>query len=155
MVACFDSMRTPSGVRQLWQYVDFCTGLGAIWKFANFTHLALMLHRIFVFSKPILIWLTYISQKSDCHITSYMKYAHDLTHAWPWWRHQMETFFALLAICTGNSPVTGEFPSQRQVTWNFEVFFNLHLNKRLSKQWWDCWFETPTRPFWHHCNVHE
>ena len=27
-----------------------------------------------------------------------------------WWRHQMETFSALLAICTGNSPVTGEFP---------------------------------------------
>ena len=23
-----------------------------------------------------------------------------------WWRHQMETFSALLAICTGNSPVT-------------------------------------------------
>ena len=29
-----------------------------------------------------------------------------------WWRHQMETFSALLAICAGNSPVTGEFPSQ-------------------------------------------
>ena len=30
-----------------------------------------------------------------------------------WWRHQMETFSALLAICAGNSPVTGEFPSQK------------------------------------------
>ena len=29
-----------------------------------------------------------------------------------WWRHQMETFSALLALCEGNSPVTGEFPSQ-------------------------------------------
>ena len=28
----------------------------------------------------------------------------------PWWRHQMETFSALLAICAGNSPVPGEFP---------------------------------------------
>ena len=38
-----------------------------------------------------------------------------------WWRHQMETFSALLAICVGNSPVTGEFPSQRPVTrsWCF------------------------------------
>ena len=27
-----------------------------------------------------------------------------------WWRHQMETFSVLLAICAGNSPVTGEFP---------------------------------------------
>ena len=35
---------------------------------------------------------------------------------WSRWRHQMETFFALLAICAGNSPVTGEFPTQRPVT---------------------------------------
>ena len=33
-----------------------------------------------------------------------------------WWRHQMETFSALLALCAGNSPVTGEFPTQRPVT---------------------------------------
>ena len=33
-----------------------------------------------------------------------------------WWRHQMETFSALLAICAGNSPVTGEFTAQRPVT---------------------------------------
>ena len=33
-----------------------------------------------------------------------------------WWRHQMETFSALLALCAGNSPVTGEFPAQRPVT---------------------------------------
>ena len=37
----------------------------------------------------------------------------------PWWRHQMETFSALLAICAGNSPVPGEFPAQRPVTWSF------------------------------------
>ena len=30
-----------------------------------------------------------------------------------WWSHQMETFSALLALCVANSPVTGEFPSQR------------------------------------------
>ena len=33
-----------------------------------------------------------------------------------WWRHQMETFSALLAICAGNSPVPGEIPTQRPVT---------------------------------------
>ena len=53
---------------------------------------------------------------------------------YPWWRHQMETFSALLAICTGNSPVSGEFPTQRPVTQSFDVFFDLRLNKRLSKQ---------------------
>ena len=50
-----------------------------------------------------------------------------------WWRHPMETFSALLAICAGNSPVTGEFPPQRPVTQSFDVFFDLCLNKRLSK----------------------
>ena len=40
-----------------------------------------------------------------------------------WWRHQMETFSSLLAICAGNSPVTGEFPAQRPVTRSFDVFF--------------------------------
>ena len=51
-----------------------------------------------------------------------------------WWRHQMETFSALLALCAGNSPVTAEFPSQRPVTRSFDVFFDLRLNKRLSEQ---------------------
>ena len=69
-----------------------------------------------------------------------------------WWRHQMETFTALLALCMENSPVTGDFPSQRPVTRSFDVFFDLRLNKRLSKQWWGWWFETLSRPLWRHCN---
>ena len=70
-----------------------------------------------------------------------------------WWLHQMETFSALLAICVGNSSVTGEFPAQRPVMRIFVVFFDLRQNKRLSKQWWGWWFETPSRPLWRHCNV--
>ena len=50
-----------------------------------------------------------------------------------WWRHQMETFSALLAICAGNSPVPGEFPALRPMTQSFDVFFDLRLNERLSK----------------------
>ena len=69
-----------------------------------------------------------------------------------WWRHQMETFFALLAICAGNSPVPGEFPAQRPVTRSFEVFFDLRLIKRLSKQPWGWWYETLSRPLWRHRN---
>ena len=42
----------------------------------------------------------------------------------------METFSALLAICAGNSPGSGEFPAQRPVTRSFDVFFDLRLNKR-------------------------
>ena len=70
-----------------------------------------------------------------------------------WWRHQMKTFSALLAICAGNSPVPGEFPAQRPVTRSFDVFFSLRLNKRLSKQSWGWWFETLSFPLWRHRNV--
>ena len=48
----------------------------------------------------------------------------------PWWRHQMGTFSALLALCAGNSPVTGEFPAQRPLRRSFDVFFDLRLNNR-------------------------
>ena len=59
-----------------------------------------------------------------------------------WWRHQMETFSALLALYAGNSPVTCEFPSQRPVTPSFDVFFDLCLNKPLSKHSRRRWFQT-------------
>ena len=65
-----------------------------------------------------------------------------------WWRHQMEAFSVLLALCVGNSPVT----AQRPVMRSFDVFFDLCLNKRLSKQLWGWWFEKPPCSLWHHCN---
>ena len=52
----------------------------------------------------------------------------------PWWRHQMETFSALLALCEGNPPVTGGFPSQGPVTRGFDVFFDLLLKKNKNKK---------------------
>ena len=52
----------------------------------------------------------------------------------------------------GNSPATGEFPSQRPVTRSFDVFFDLCLNKQLSKQSRGWWFETPSRSSGRHCN---
>ena len=42
---------------------------------------------------------------------------------------------ALLALCEGNPPANGVSPHmQRPVTRCFDVFFDLRLNKRLSKQ---------------------
>ena len=61
-------------------------------------------------------------------------------------------FSALLALCAGNSPVPGEFPTQMPVTWSLNVFFDLRPNKRLGKQWWGRWFETPSISLWRHCN---
>ena len=69
----------------------------------------------------------------------------DICHAWC---HQMETFSALLAICAGNSLVTGEFPAQRPVTRNLDVFFDLRLNKLLSKLSRHWWFEMPSCSLW-------
>ena len=85
-----------------------------------------------------------------------------------WWRHQMETCFALLAFCD----VTGilwrywhfvtllafcdnEFTAQRPVTWSFEVFFDLRLNQQLSTQWRRRPSETPSRSLWRQCNGYQ
>ena len=78
-----------------------------------------------------------------------------------WWRHKMETFSSLMAYSAGNSPVTavnspvtGEFPSQRPVTRSFDIFFDQRRNERLSKQSMRWWFDKPLRSLWHLCNEH-
>ena len=66
-----------------------------------------------------------------------------------WWRHQMETFSVLLALCVRirRSPVNSPHKGR-----SFNVFFDLRLNKRLNKQSWGWWFETPSRLLWRHHN---
>ena len=91
------------------------------------------------------VW-THVRERGDSHVFSY------IFGSGAWWRHQMETFSALLALYAGNSPVPGEFPSQRPVTRSFQVFFDLCLNKRLSKQSWGWWLKTPSRSLWRQCN---
>ena len=58
----------------------------------------------------------------------------------------------LLALCAGNYSVTSEFPTQRPVMRSFDVFFDLRMNKRLSKQSWGWWFGTSSRSLWRYCN---
>ena len=70
-----------------------------------------------------------------------------------WWRHQMKTVSALLALCEGNPPVTGRFASQRVSNAGFDVFFVAGLNERLNKQLSRRWFKTPGCSFWHHSNM--
>ena len=69
----------------------------------------------------------------------------------PWWRHQMEPFSALLA----HPPVTGGFLSQRPLMWSYDTFFNLRLDKQLSKQSRRRWFETLLRSLWCHSTAIE
>ena len=69
-----------------------------------------------------------------------------------WWRHKMKTSGVTGHLC-------GEFTGHRWIPCtkasdgSFDVFFDLLLNKRLSKQWWGWWFEMPSCPLWRHCNV--
>ena len=72
--------------------------------------------------------------------------------------------FLMMTSSNGNifritGPLCGEFtgpsevPTQRPVTWRFDVFLDLRLNKRLSKQPRGWWFETPSWSLWRQCNV--
>ena len=81
---------------------------------------------------------------------SYTRLPHILQTS-SWWRHQMETFSALLALCAGNSPVPVISPHKGQ--WRGVLMFSLICpNKRLSKQPWGWWFETPSWSLWRQCN---
>ena len=90
-----------------------------------------------------------------CFVIFLLCDGNELKEVWwsSWWRHQMETFSALLAICAGNSPATGEFPAQKPVPPSFDVFLYLCLNKRFSKQSRGWWFEAPSCSLRRHCNV--
>ena len=60
--------------------------------------------------------------------------------------------FCVTGPLCGEFTGPGEFPTQRPVTRSFDVFFDLRLNKWLSKQPWGWWFETPSWSLWRQCN---
>ena len=63
------------------------------------------------------------------------------------------TIFRITGPLCGEFTGPGEFPAQRPMTRSFDVLFDLRLNKRLSKQPWGWWFETPSWSLWRQCNV--
>ena len=73
-----------------------------------------------------------------------------------WWRYMMTpsngNIFRVTGHLCGEFTGSGEFPAQRPVTRSFDVFFDLRLNKRLSKHSWGWWFETPWHPLRRHGN---
>ena len=69
-----------------------------------------------------MFWVGVTSQEMNGYTIRHTMRSRDFYIA-VWWRHQMETFSALLALCEGNPAVTGGFPSQRSVTRSFDVFF--------------------------------
>ena len=92
-------------------------------------------------------WFTIVAVHGQCSSINSIRYvgptshsvmSHDDVIKW-------KVFPRYGTFCVGNSPATGEFPPQRPVTWSFDVFFDLRLNKRLSKQSRRRWFETHSR----------
>ena len=57
----------------------------------------------------------------------------------------MEIFSVLLVLYEKNPPIIGRFPSPKPVTQSFDVFFDVRLHKRLSKQSGRRWFEMSFR----------
>ena len=130
---CNCSLNSPIGLK-------WCTKLGVVQKRCPIVFRGHPSNLKVTWTEKSMIWINF-------------KQNYWAGHSYPWWRHQMETFSALLAICAGHSSVTSEFPGQRPVPRSFDVFFDLRLNKRLSKQSWGWWFETLSRPLWRHRNA--
>ena len=76
-----------------------------------------------------------------------------MNHEWIMMTLSNGIFSALLAFFVGHTPVTGEFPSQRPVTRNFDIFFDLRPNNWFRKEPWGRWFGAPSRSLWRYCNV--
>ena len=128
-------------------FVVFCFAVVASLVSNGLTLLATIIHGSFIFLGQ---WEDYVFVQLS-HIKTakwepFARFLRCIIYTSPWWRHLMETFSELLANCAGNSPVTGEFPTQRPVTRSFDVFFDPRLNKRLNKQ-------SLSRPSWRHCNA--
>ena len=101
---------------------------------------------LFLFDDNKITWTypLHLYQYFHLDLFSYIWFYHSVMI----WCHKMETFSASLAFFAGNLPVTGEFPRQRPVPLSFDVFFDLCLNKQLSKQSGCGWFEMQ----WKHCS---
>ena len=61
--------------------------------------------------------------------------------------------FRLTGLLCGDLTGPGEFPAHKPVTRNFDVFFDLRPNKRLSKQPWGRWFETTSWSLRRQCDA--
>ena len=118
-------IKTQISWSPLWRSDDLCF---------DFCHSAkaheLLLWRHFLVSARNLIHYFFFACLQPCFLIVHddvIKWKH-FSRYWPFVR--------------GNSPVPGEFLTQRPVTRSFDVFFDLRLNKRLSKQSWGWWLET-------------
>ena len=86
-----------------------------------------------------------VGQPYDCPSASVVNLKNMMTSS-------IGNIFRVTGPLCGEFTGPGEFPTQRPVTRSFGVFFDLRLNKKLSKQPWGRWFETPSWSLWRQCN---
>ena len=97
-------------------------------------------------------WHSDNSEKTLKDICNICHYTTTTVHEETWWHHQKGNIFRI------TDPLCGKFighrwiPPQRPVSRSFDVFFDLRLNKRFSKQSGRRWFETKSRSLWRHYN---
>ena len=93
-------------------------------------------------------------------ISMYLRVLLHIYHMSSWWRHDMETLSALLVICEGIPPVTGDtfspslafcegvhrspvdYPHKKPVMWSFGASFDASLHKCFNIRWIFRWFDT-------------
>ena len=85
------------------------------------------------------LWCVSMDFHCFCYVCTGIQWCwYEILHdSGSWWRHQMETFFALLSLCVGIHRSLVNSPHKGQWRGAF-VFFDLHPNKLLSKQSWAC-----------------
>ena len=108
-----------------------------------------------ILSRPQCVkkWLCYSGHRVALVVHRAQKSVPDSAGEWPTFLPPPLESCSGTANADGPRLVTGELPAQRPVTQSFDVFFDLCLNKWLSKQSCGWWFETPSRSLWGHCNV--
>ena len=66
------------------------------------------------------------------------------------WKHFFRVTGLLCREFTGHRWIPPH--AQRPVTRGLDAFFDIRINKRLSKQSWGWWSEKPSRSLWRQCN---
>ena len=93
-----------------------------IWKvdFATQIFRLLRIHIIWWYANALYFNSPYFHPWNSISLernTAVFLYSIDVVLTYSWWRHQMETFSALPALCEGNPPVTGGSPRKGQWQW--------------------------------------
>ena len=100
---------------------------------------------------------------SDINVGLSICWRDDLLKWWCFWAviaikqcvhgptHENVLIFILISFMINhiNTHTTNMYEHGNAELW---CFFDLRLNKRLSRQSWNWWFETPSRTLWRHCN---